>query len=70
MEWKTSSPGPYSSITTLHHVRMDNLLLRSYPIQDTLPAHRRVFKPEWKLESLEAEKRALSTREAVELSYN
>jgi transposase InsO family protein len=44
--------------------------LFGHPIQDTLPAHRRVFKPEWQLESLEAEKRALSTREAVELSYN
>ena len=44
--------------------------LFGHPIQDTLPAHRRVFKPEWQMDSLEAEKRAISTREAVELSYN
>ena len=44
--------------------------LFGHPIQDTLPAHRRAFSSEWQRSSLAAEKRALSTREAVEHSYN
>ena len=44
--------------------------LYGHPIQDTLPAHRRAFSPEWQRSSLEAEKRALNVRETVELSYN
>ena len=44
--------------------------LYGHPIQDTLPAHRWAFSPEWQRSSLEAEKRALNVRETVELSYN
>ena len=44
--------------------------LFGHPIQDTLPAHRRAFKSEWQRSSLAVEKRATTTREAVERSYN
>ena len=44
--------------------------LYGHAIQDTLPAHRRAFSPEWQRSSLEAERRALNVRETVELSYN
>ena len=44
--------------------------LFGHPIQDTLPAHRRAFDSEWQRSSQAAEKRAITTREAVERSYN
>ena len=40
------------------------------PIQDTLPAHRRTFSPQWQRSISTAEKKAKTTMEKVETSYN
>ena len=40
------------------------------PIQDTLPAHRRAFAPEWQKSAEEAEKHAITHAEQVERNYN
>ena len=44
--------------------------LYGQPIQDTLPAHRRAFSPEWQRSTLAAEEQAQSIREKIETSYN
>jgi len=44
--------------------------LYSRPIQDTLPAHRRSFAPEWQRSTLEAEQLAEHTLTQTEESYN
>ena len=40
------------------------------PVQDTLPAHRRAFAPEWQRSADDAEEQARSNREYVEQHYN
>lgn len=40
------------------------------PIQDTLPAHRRAFAPQWQISAEEAEKHAITQAERVEHYYN
>ena len=40
------------------------------PIQDTLPAHRRAFAPEWQRSVLESEKHAQSNQEYVQQHYD
>ena len=40
------------------------------PVQDTLPAHRRAFSPEWQRSALDAEDQARSHKEDVEQRYN
>ncbi len=40
------------------------------PIQDTLPAHRRAFAPQWQTSAEEAERHATSNAEQVEHHYN
>ena len=40
------------------------------PIQDTLPAHRRAFEPEWQQREKEAEQQAARTKETTLRSYN
>ena len=40
------------------------------PVQDTLPAHRRAFSPEWQRGALDAEDQARSHKEDVEQRYN
>lgn len=44
--------------------------LYGQPIQDTLPAHRRAFLPEWQHHTSKAEQQAQTTKENVETSYN
>ncbi len=40
------------------------------PIQDTLPAHRRSFAPEWQRSATEAESQAQATSDSIETTYN
>ena len=44
--------------------------LYGHPIQDTLPAHRRSFAPEWQKSSIEADKKAQKTHENSTRIYN
>lgn len=44
--------------------------LFGHPIQDTLPAHRMAFLPEWQRTTAEVEQQATNTQEVVELTYN
>ena len=44
--------------------------LFGHPIQDTLPAHRRSFAPEWQKSTEEAEQQARETREEAKVSYD
>ena len=44
--------------------------LYGHLIQDTLPAHRRAFAPEWQRDPIEAEQQAFNVQEAVEEVYN
>ena len=44
--------------------------LFGHPIQDTLPAHRRSFAPEWQKSTEEAEQQAIETREDAKASYD
>ena len=44
--------------------------LFGHPIQDTLPAHRKAFLPEWQRSSADAEKHAKASQEKVEKAYN
>ena len=45
-------------------------MLYGKPIQDTLPAHRRSFAPEWQVQSEDADKKLADMNTAVEQSYN
>ena len=44
--------------------------LFGHPIQDTLPAHRRAFAPQWQTSAEEAEEQAIRNAEQVEHNYN
>ena len=44
--------------------------LFGHPVQDTLPAHRRSFAPEWQKSAQEVEEAAKRTQETVQTSYN
>ena len=44
--------------------------LYGHPVQDTLPAHRRSFSPEWQRSSLEADQQATYTLHQAETFYN
>ena len=44
--------------------------LFGHPIQDTMPAHRKAFLPEWQRTAAEVEKQAINTQETVEHTYN
>ena len=44
--------------------------LFGHPIQDTLPAHRRAFAPQWQTTAEEAEQRAIHNADQVEHNYN
>ena len=44
--------------------------LFGHPIQDTLPAHRRAFAPQWQTTAEEAEQRAIRNADQVEHNYN
>ena len=44
--------------------------LFGHPVQDTLPAHRRSFAPEWQRSSIDAESASTHTSETSQASYN
>ena len=44
--------------------------LFGHPLQDTLPAHRRSFAPEWQRGAEEVERRAVAHQDQVERTYN
>ena len=44
--------------------------LCGHPIQDTLPAHRRAFAPQWQTSAEEAEQQTIRNAEQVEHNYN
>ena len=44
--------------------------LFGHPIQDTIPAHRRAFAPQWQQDAEEAEQRALHHQDQAEKHYN
>ena len=44
--------------------------LFGHPIQDTLPAHRRAFAPQWQTSAEEAEQQTIRNAEQVEHNYN
>ena len=44
--------------------------LFGHPVQDTLPAHRRSFAPEWQKSAITAERAAHSTQETAKSFYN
>ena len=44
--------------------------LFGHPVQDTLPAHRRSFAPEWQKSTIKAETQAQETKENSTLAYN
>ena len=69
---RTNYTMPYFSIATPHHVKMGCLPLKNYgrPIQDTLPAHRHSFAPEWQHNTQAAEQQAAYTLQQSEAFYN
>ena len=44
--------------------------LFGHPVQDTLPAHRKAFLPEWQRTATDVEQQAINTQETVEHTYN
>ena len=66
--------GPSTTAIPKHPITQSwtrsNPKLYGRPIQDTLPAHRRAFSPEWQHSTSTAEEQAQTTMENVVRSYN
>ena len=66
----SSPPVPQHSVEERWTVPCPEALWTPNTIQDTLPAHRRAFAPEWQQREKEAEQQAAITKETTLRSYN